>query len=88
MSVVDELVAVVCRAVGLRDPGTIDAVRQAVVRHFGGQQIYIPARADLPRKYASMVERRKSGASVRELARQFGVSEGWVRRVLKRYGAR
>jgi Mor family transcriptional regulator len=85
---VDELVEVVCKAAGLRDPAAINAVRQAVVRHFGGQDIYIPAKADLSKKYALMVERRKSGASVRELARQFRVSEVWVRRVLKRYGAR
>jgi len=88
MSVVDELVEVVCKAAGLRNPAAIEAVWRAVIHHFGGQEIYIPARADLHKRYASMVERRKSGASVRELARQFRVSEGWVRRVLKRYGAR
>jgi Mor family transcriptional regulator len=87
LSVADELVDVVCKAAGLRDPAAINAVRQAIVRHFGGQDIYIPTRADLS-KYALMVESRKSGASVRELARQFRVSETWVRRVLKRYGAR
>ncbi len=65
------------------------AAADMLLEHWGGQQITFPRSGYYgmsPREMA-IVERRNQGARVYELAREFGMTERGVRKLLKRADA-
>lgn len=78
-------------------PGTPEKVAVLELRALLGQQLWHPLDAKgvapkaepaelKPERNAAMIRRRMAGATVRELMKEFGISENPVRRVLERRG--
>jgi Mor family transcriptional regulator len=53
-----------------------------LVNHYSGSSIYLPKGIQIRRQYKKIIEEFKQGASYKELARRYGLTERWIRTIV------
>ena len=65
-------------------PRKASAITEALLNHFGGNQVYFPVASSRARRDAAIRARIRAGAEAQEIIREYRISCSTLARILKR----